>query len=75
MSKATTTKVFGTYVTKPGWIWDDTKQISASDADLARVGIASVEKLGDDWYNVTWIDGNSGRVQGSYVDKLLQGGY
>ena len=75
LSKATATKVFGKYVTKPGWIWDDEKQISASDADLARVGIASIEKLGDDWYNVTWIDGNSGRVQGSYVDKLLQGGY
>ncbi len=75
LAKATTTKVFGKYVTKPGWIWDDEKQISASDADLARVGIASIEKVGDDWYNVTWIDGSSGRVQGNYVDKLLQGGY
>lgn len=73
LAKAVTTKVFGTYVTKPGWIWDDTKQISASDADLARVGIANVEKLGDDWYNITWIDGTNVKGHGVYVDQLLQG--
>lgn len=74
LAKAVTTKVIGKYVTKPGWLWDDTKQIEASDADLARVGIASVENIGGDWYNVTWIDGTSGKVNGGYVDKLLQGG-
>ena len=71
-----TTKVYGSYVTETHSFWfDSTEDIKASDADLIARGIASVNKTGDDWYDVKWLDGTSGKINGAYLAKLLKGDY
>lgn len=71
-----TTKVYGSYVTEKHSFWfDSTEDIKASDADLIARGIASVTKTGDDWYDVKWLDGTSGKINGAYLAKLLKGDY
>ena len=71
-----TTKVYGSYVTEKHSFWfDSTEDIKASDADLIARGIASVNKTGDDWYDVKWLDGRSGKINGAYLAKLLKGDY
>ena len=71
-----TTKVYGSYVTEKHSFWfDSTEDIKASDADLIARGIASVNKTGDDWYDVKWLDGTSGKINGAYLAKLLKGDY
>lgn len=70
------TKVYGSYVTEKHSFWfDSTEDIKASDADLIARGIASVYKTGDDWYDVKWLDGTSGKINGAYLAKLLKGDY
>ena len=70
------TKVYGSYVTEKHSFWfDSTEDIKASDADLIARGIASVNKTGDDWYDVKWLDGTSGKINGAYLAKLLKGDY
>ena len=70
------TKVYGSYVTEKHSFWfDSTEDIKASDADLIARGIASVYKTGDDWYDVKWLDGTSGKINGAYLAKLLKGEY
>lgn len=75
MKKSITSKTFGTYVTKPGFLWDSTKTFSGSDALLAKAGIAKAEKIGDDWYHVTYFDGSDGNVNGGYLDEVMNGDY
>lgn len=71
-----TTKVYGSYITEKHSFWfDSTEDIKASDADLIARGIASVNKTGDDWYDVKWLDGTSGKINGAYLAKLLKGDY
>lgn len=71
-----TTKVYGSYVTEKHSFWfDSTEDIKASDADLIARGIASVNKTGDDWYDVKWLNGTSGKINGAYLAKLLKGDY
>ena len=70
------TKVYGSYVTEKHSFWfDSTEDIKASDADLISRGIASVYKTGDDWYDVKWLDGTSGKINGAYLAKVLKGDY
>lgn len=75
MKQAITTRTFGTYVTKPGFLWDSTKTFSGNDALLAKAGIARVEKIADDWYHVTYFDGSDGNVNGGYLDEVMNGDY
>lgn len=75
MKQAITTRTFGTYVTKPGFLWDSTKTFSGSDALLAKAGIARAEKIADDWYHVTYFDGSDGNVNGGYLDEVMNGDY
>lgn len=75
MKQAITTRTFGTYVTKPGFLWDSTKTFSGNDALLAKAGIARVEKIADDWYHVTYFDGSDGNVNGGYLDEIMNGDY
>lgn len=75
MKKSITSKTFGTYVTKPGFLWDSTKTFSGSDALLAKAGIAKAEKIGDDWYHVTYFNGSDGNVNGGYLDEVMNGDY
>ena len=75
MNQAITTRTFGTYVTKPGFLWDSTKTFSGNDALLAKAGIARVEKIADDWYHVTYFDGSDGNVNGGYLDEVMNGDY
>ena len=75
MKQAITTRTFGTYVTKPGFLWDSTKTFSGNDALLAKAGIAKAEKIGDDWYHVTYFDGSDGNVNGGYLDEVMNGDY
>lgn len=75
MKQAITTRTFGTYVTKPGFLWDNTKTFSGNDALLAKAGIARVEKIADDWYHVTYFDGSDGNVNGGYLDEVMNGDY
>lgn len=75
MKQAITTRTFGTYVTKPGFLWDSTKTFSGNDALLAKAGIARVEKIADDWYHVTYFDGSDGNVNGGYLDEIMDGDY
>lgn len=75
MKQAITTRTFGTYVTKPGFLWDSTKTFSGNDALLAKAGIARVEKIADDWYHVTYFDGSDGNVNGDYLDEVMNGDY
>lgn len=75
MKQAITTRTFGTYVTKPGFLWDSTKIFSGNDALLAKAGIARVEKIADDWYHVTYFDGSDGNVNGGYLDEVMNGDY
>lgn len=75
MKQAITTRIFGTYVTKPGFLWDSTKTFSGNDALLAKAGIAKVEKIADDWYHVTYFDGSDGNVNGGYLDEVMNGDY
>ena len=75
MKKSITSKTFGTYVTSPGFLWDSTKTFRGSDALLAKAGIASAEKIGDDWYHVTYFDGSDGNVNGGYLDEVMNGDY
>lgn len=75
MKQAITTRTFGTYVTKPGFLWDSTKIFSGSDALLAKAGIARAEKIADDWYHVTYFDGSDGNVNGGYLDEVMNGDY
>lgn len=71
-----TTKVYGSYVTEKHSFWfDSTEDIKANDADLIARGIASVNKIGDDWYDVKWLNGTSGKINGAYLAKLLKGDY
>lgn len=71
MKQAITTRTFGTYVTKPGFLWT----FSGNDALLAKAGIARVEKIADDWYHVTYFDGSDGNVNGGYLDEVMNGDY
>lgn len=73
MKQAITTRTFGTYVTKPGFLWG--KTFSGNDALLAKAGIARVEKIADDWYHVTYFDGSDGNVNGGYLDEVMNGDY
>lgn len=76
LQNCVTTKVYGSYVTEKHSFWfDSTEDIKASDADLIARGIASVNKIGDDWYDVKWLDGTSGKINGAYLAKLLKGDY
>ena len=75
MKQAITTRTFGTYVTKPGFLWDSTKTFSGNDALLAKAGIARAEKVADDWYHVTYFDGSDGNVNGGYLDEVMNGDY
>ena len=75
MKQAITTRTFGTYVTKPGFLWDSTKTFSGNDALLAKAGIAGVEKIADDRYHVTYFDGSDGNVNGGYLDEVMNGDY
>lgn len=76
LQNCVTTKVYGSYVTEKHSFWfDSTEDIKASDADLIARGIASVTKTGDDWYDVKWLDGTSGKINGAYLAKLLKGDY
>lgn len=75
MKQAITTRTFGTYVTKPGFLWDSTKTFSGSDALLAKAGIARAEKIADDWYHVTYFNGSDGNVNGGYLDEVMNGDY
>ena len=76
LQNCVTTKVYGSYVTEKHSFWfDSTEDIKASDADLSARGIASVTKTGDDWYDVKWLDGTSGKINGAYLAKLLKGDY
>ena len=75
MKQAITTRIFGSYVTKPGFLWDSTKTFSGSDALLAKAGIARAEKIADDWYHVTYFDGSDGNVNGGYLDEVMNGDY
>ena len=76
LKNCVTTKVYGSYVTEKHSFWfDSTEDIKASDADLIARGIASVYKTGDDWYDVKWLDGTSGKINGAYLAKLLKGDY
>ena len=76
LQNCVTTKVYGSYVTEKHSFWfDSTEDIKASDADLIARGIASVNKTGDDWYDVKWLDGTSGKINGAYLAKLLRGDY
>lgn len=75
MKQAITTRTFGTYVTKPGFLWDSTKTFSGNDALLAKAGIARAEKIADDWYHVTYFDGSDGNVNGGYLDEVMNGDY
>lgn len=76
LQNCVTTKVYGSYVTEKHSFWfDSTEDIKASDADLIARGIASVNKTGDDWYDVKWLDGTSGKINGAYLAKLLKGDY
>ena len=76
LQNCVTTKVYGSYVTEKHSFWfDSTEDIKASDADLIARGIASVTKTGDDWYDVKWLDGASGKINGAYLAKLLKGDY
>lgn len=76
LQNCVTTKVYGSYVTEKHSFWfDSTVDIKASDADLIARGIASVTKTGDDWYDVKWLDGTSGKINGAYLAKLLKGDY
>lgn len=76
LQNCVTTKVYGSYVTEKHSFWfDSTEDIKASDADLIARGIASVMKTGDDWYDVKWLDGTSGKINGAYLAKLLKGDY
>lgn len=75
MKQAITTRTFGSYVTKPGFLWDSTKTFSGSDALLAKAGIARAEKIADDWYHVTYFDGSDGNVNGGYLDDVMNGDY
>lgn len=75
MKQAITTRTFGSYVTKPGFLWDSTKTFSGSDALLAKAGIARAEKIADDWYHVTYFDGSDGNVNGGYLDEVMNGDY
>ena len=75
MKQAITTRTFGSYVTKPGFLWDSTKTFSGNDALLAKAGIARAEKIADDWYHVTYFDGSDGNVNGGYLDEVMNGDY
>lgn len=76
LQNCVTTKVYGSYVTEKHSFWfDNTEDIKASDADLIARGIASVTKTGDDWYDVKWLNGTSGKINGAYLAKLLKGDY
>lgn len=76
LQNCVTTKVYGSYVTEKHSFWfDSTEDIKASDADLIARGIASVNKTGDDWYDVKWLDGTSRKINGAYLAKLLKGDY
>ena len=75
MKQAITTRTFGTYVTKPGFLWDSTKTFSGNEALLAKAGIARAEKIADDWYHVTYFDGSDGNVNGGYLDEIMNGDY
>lgn len=75
MKQAIITRTFGTYVTKPGFLWDSTKTFSGSDALLAKAGIARAEKIADDRYHVTYFDGSDGNVNGGYLDEVMNGDY
>lgn len=75
MKQAITTRTFGSYVTKPSFLWDSTKTFSGNDALLAKAGIARAEKIADDWYHVTYFDGSDGNVNGGYLDEVMNGDY
>lgn len=75
-AKALKTKVYGKYVTDRGWLWDSEKQLALSDAQLARAGIASVERVDgtEDMYAVEYSDGRvGGIVNGEYLDDVAGG--
>ena len=75
MKQAITTRTFGSYLTKPVFLWDSTKTFSGNDALLAKAGIAKVEKIADDWYHVTYFDGSDGNVNGGHLDEVMNGDY
>lgn len=62
---------YGSYVTDYGTLWDTTEDLDLSQAQLARAGIKSVEKVSDDMYEITYADGTvGGAVDGAYLAKL-----
>lgn len=74
MNKDVTSKVYGNYSQHRDWLPDLTFTVQGSNAQLYAAGIASVEKVGDDWYHVVWADGTDGNINGGYLQELISGG-
>lgn len=69
--RALTVTHYGSYVTDYGMLWNSTRELTLSDAQLARAGIKSVEKVSDDMYEITYADGTvGGAVNGAYLVEL-----
>lgn len=75
MNKDITDKVWGNYSQHRDWLPDINIQIKGNNALMYAAGIASVEKVGDDWYHVVWADGTDGNINGGYLDELINGGH
>jgi hypothetical protein len=75
MNKDITDKVWGSYSQHRDWLPDINFQIKGNNALMYAAGIASVEKVGDDWYHVVWADGTDGNINGGYLDELINGGH
>ena len=75
MNKDITDKVWGSYSKHRDWLPDINIQIKGNNALMYAAGIASVEKVGDDWYHVVWADGTDGNINGGYLDELINGGH
>lgn len=74
MNKDIVNKVYGTYQVHRDWLPDLSVTVQGNNAQLAAAGIASVEKVGDDWYHVTYFDGTDGNINGGYLSELIGGG-
>ena len=71
MTDAITKMPLGKYVTDYGTLWDSTTPLNLSRVDLASAGIDTIQKVGNDEYEITYRDGRiGGVVNGAYLAEV-----
>lgn len=72
--EALTKRVRGSYVVSQGFWSDEKSSLNYSDAELAAVGIRSIEQIAPDTFSVQFSNGKmSGNFNGSFVEDLVNG--